>query len=647
MTRQHVAAAALFSSLAVAVTWPLARLLGRAVSDPGDPFVNIWILDWDWWATFHRPLSLFHATAFYPAKYSLAFSENLYGIAVLLFPLRAAGIGAVEAYNVAMIVGFAFSGFGAYLLGWSLSRSFAAAMAAGIFYACVPFRFVHLSHLQHVWGGWIPLLLVALLAYVRRPSWRSASAFAAVLLMNGLTSLHAFFFGTFAIALTAALLVPKGERRRLLLASFAGLALLAPFLVPYAAAGSLYGLVRTWGEMAAYSARPSHWLPHEGNPELRLFPGWLPLALAGLALLRFRTAGAQIALAAIWVAIGFFGSLGANFEFHRFLFGAVPGFQSIRVPARWAVIAYVGMAILIAVATAMVGRRNRWLGGAVPLALAVALWPSPVRWYLAPPPSPVDRWLAQHSRGPIVELPIEPRLDYGAMLRATTHRQPFVNPGFLPPPLTPIAAQWKETPIPDAFVDTLRASGIRIIVLHASGLPRETAVKEWLRRELDRGRITFLRSFDGLTEGDWLFEIGGGRREPEQQIEAFLRGETRCPDATIGALAFPPAEFAFDHGGAMFSGWVVSRRPIAEVVLWFDNRSVRHVPTLQRGRRMSDHCAGDPAAYAAVFVSVLPHRPSAVGKRTDVEVEVVDDRGDATPLGYRWFTWGGDAEIEK
>src|SRR5436309_15226791 len=87
MARQHAAAAALFAVLALALTWPLARTLGSAVAWPGDPFINIWILDWDWWATFHRPLSLFQANTFYPAKDSLAYSENLYGIALLLFPL--------------------------------------------------------------------------------------------------------------------------------------------------------------------------------------------------------------------------------------------------------------------------------------------------------------------------------------------------------------------------------------------------------------------------------------------------------------------------------------------------------------------------------------------------------------------------------
>src|SRR5947209_3250808 len=114
--RQHAAAAAIFVVLAIVMTWPLLPRLGQAAADSTDPFINIWILDWDHYATFHHPLTLFDANTFYPAHDSLAFSENLYGLALLLLPFRLLGLGAVSAYNLAMLAGFAFSGFAAYLL---------------------------------------------------------------------------------------------------------------------------------------------------------------------------------------------------------------------------------------------------------------------------------------------------------------------------------------------------------------------------------------------------------------------------------------------------------------------------------------------------------------------------------------------------
>ena len=85
----------------------------------------------------------------------------------------------------------------------------------------------------------------------------------------------------------------------------------------------------------------------------------VPRRLAALALVFARRERAKLALAALWIVIGFAGSLGLHFVFHEFLFGGVPGFRAIRVPARWAVIAYIGIAILIALFTAAI--RQRWL----------------------------------------------------------------------------------------------------------------------------------------------------------------------------------------------------------------------------------------------------------------------------------------------
>src|SRR4029079_643501 len=117
------------------------------VIQPGDPLLNAWIVDWDWYATLHQPLHLFRANAFYPAKDALAFSENLYGVALLTFPLRAAGVTPLTAFNVGMLLCFAFSAFAAYLLGRTVSGCWIAGIAAGIFYAYVPWRFTQLPHI--------------------------------------------------------------------------------------------------------------------------------------------------------------------------------------------------------------------------------------------------------------------------------------------------------------------------------------------------------------------------------------------------------------------------------------------------------------------------------------------------------------------
>lgn len=609
MRRQHVAAAILFILMSIAFTWPMARHLGRAVSDPGDPFINVWILDWDWWATLHQPLRLFHANAFHPAKYTLAFSENLYGLAVLLFPLRAAGVTPIAAYNVAMLAGFAFCGFAAYLLGRRLTGCFVGGIAAGIFYAFVPFRFVHLPHLQHVWGGWLPLLPFALLLYAEKPARRRAAFFAAVFAMNGLTNIHYLLFGALASAITAVLLIPRRDWKNLAVATGAAMLVLAPFLYPYAMVAKLYGM-RTYEETWRYSAYVMDWILSPREPERRLFPGVLALVCVAAGLF-FK----KRALPLLWIAIGFLGSLGLHFEFHTFLYGAVPGFRAIRVPARWAVIAYIGMSMLIALVTWAIARKNRWLAWIVPVALAIELYPGHIRyWMTVPEPAPVYRWLAEEGRGPIVELPLDtPRSEYEYLLRATVHHRPLVNgiSGLAPKERLVLADKWRA--FSDDFVDGLKAIGVELIVVHEGMLnERRAETREWLRRELGRGRISFVRRF----ERDWVFALrGGGPRAP---LEAW---ETYGTQATTGGVDFP--QFSETRGQGYFSGWARSPYGVRKVELVFENGSLRYPAAITRER----------------FLLILPERPEAVHRDTDFQVEITDGRGVVTRLEPRWLRW--------
>src|SRR5216110_3493967 len=71
-----------FCALTSVLTWPYVTRLRDAVVDPGDPYLVSWILWWDYHQTFADPLNLFHSNVFYPLRYTLAFSENSYGIAL-------------------------------------------------------------------------------------------------------------------------------------------------------------------------------------------------------------------------------------------------------------------------------------------------------------------------------------------------------------------------------------------------------------------------------------------------------------------------------------------------------------------------------------------------------------------------------------
>jgi hypothetical protein len=641
----NVPAAGLFLLLAVAMTWPLLPNLRTAVAYPGDPYINTWILDWDWYATRHQPLRLFDANAFYPAKKSLAYSEHLYGVALLLFPLRAAGVAPLTAHNVAMLLGYAFSGFAMYLLGRTITGSAWAGVAAGVFYAFVPFRFTQLPHLQHVFAGWLPMMLVALLHYARRPSWGRAALFGAAFLMNGLSNVHWFLFGAVMIALSVPVAVPRPrDWLRLAAATAVALALLLPFLLPYAEVSKLYGMRRTPAELWDSSATLRDWF-NPGltnrfykrfadvriNPERWIFPGVLSIALAAAGGIMTRRERRPFAIALLWIAIGFVGSLGLHTFFYRFLYAHVPGFGAVRVPARWANIAYIGMAILIAAALA----KRRWIAIAAVALFLVELRAAPIRWYLVvPEPRPVDRWLATQPVR-IIEVPFDDgEAEYGVMLRATGHHRPMANgvSGFVPPEFARLSALWKAPGVSDEFVDEIRRLGVDLVVVRGEeALERERA---WLRRELARGRLQFIRRFDNARWGDFVFSTRGGSGSIP---EAFLRGEYVRNEVTFGILDFPPPG-RLDNKSGWFVGYALSPHGIREVNLLFNNGAIRFPAVLKPDESVSKAHPWYPVP-APRFVRLFPERPPGVWRETDVQVEIVDGRGVRTRLESRWIEW--------
>ncbi|MFP5246250.1 MAG: hypothetical protein ACLGH0_06105, partial [Thermoanaerobaculia bacterium] len=412
-------------------------------------------------------------------------------------------------------------------------------------------------------------------------------------------------------------------------------------LYPSAAVAKLYGMQRGWEEVLRFSAHARDWLPGQVDPELRLFPGWLAYALAVAALLFARRSKAVVLLALLWILLGFAGSLGLHFEFHKFLFGAVPGFRAIRVPARWAVIAYIGMSVLIAVTTSVLPRRLRFV---VPLALVAALWVAPIRWFLTDPdPREVYRWLAKQNVTAVAELPIDSlSSDYEYLLHATAHHKRIINgvSGFAPPERVEFSALSKETPIPDRFVDALRAAGVELVIVHADTLgDRAGEVRAWLRRELDRGRISFVRKFHTPIEGDWVFSLrptGGGR---PHALENFLDGRETCSDETMGALDFPQGGYRFRNGDAIFSGWVMSPHGVRQVDLWFDNRREHQRANLMPWPQLQTRCPGDKRMTRLRYIAVFDKRPEGIDRKTDIQVEVTDGRGHTTLFDNRWIEW--------
>jgi len=295
-----------FCFFTAVLTWPYVTRLRDAVVDKGDPYLVSWIMWWDYHQTFTDPLNLFHANVFYPLKYTLAFSEHGYGIAMLFFPLYYFGLTPLTVQTVALFFGFAVSGYGAFRLGRTLTGSTAVAWVTGIIFAFVPYRFNMMSQVLYVFSPWMPLVFEALVLFTRKRSKSRAVWLGFAFFMNGLSTLSWFTFTLLPFGLFAALLLTRhGLWRDRNFWLRAGVALvvatvaLLPFMIPYALVSRLYGFKRSIEEIKAHSATPSHWLSVENRNKLwnrmgegvhegwkfKLFPGLLPILFSLAALL--------------------------------------------------------------------------------------------------------------------------------------------------------------------------------------------------------------------------------------------------------------------------------------------------------------------------------------------------------------------------
>ena len=295
-----------FCLFTAVLSWPYVARLRDAVIDEGDPYLIAWIIWWDYHATFTDPLNLFHANIFYPYRYTLAFSEHSYGIAMLFFPLFAVGLRPLTVHAIAMFFGFVFCGYGAFRLARTLTGSEAVGWVAGIIFAFVPYRFHTMSQLPYVFAAWIPLLFEALVLFVRRRSWGRAAWLGFAFLMSGLTTISWHVLSIVPFFLAAAILLTRyqlwRDRQfwfRSAVALGIGTLLLLPFMLPYVIVSKLYGFKRSVEEIKANSAWPSHWLSVENRNKLwrrmgegvsegwrfKLFPGLLPILFSLAALL--------------------------------------------------------------------------------------------------------------------------------------------------------------------------------------------------------------------------------------------------------------------------------------------------------------------------------------------------------------------------
>jgi hypothetical protein len=493
------------AALSILMTWPLATglgHLGRTLGTDADGQYSIWNIAWVARTIVADPLRLFDANIFYPHKTTLAFSE------ANILP----GLIGVPAYwltknpwltlNVVLLFAFTSAYVCTYLLLRYLTGDRRAAAAGAIVYAFCPYTMSHLSHIQLLFTGGIPLSLLLLHRVADGPSVRRGVLLGWALAAQALSCAY---YGIFAgLIVGYATLVLAATRRLWRSAAYwtaiaagaaTSLALVLPFFIPFLRVQEESGFARSVKDTAQWaagsrdyfmSATHAHaWLqaymrsfgPWSGEV---LFPGFFALGLgaAGVIIaLRRGTRERETALVYGSLAVlAFWSSFGPGAGLYRILY-QLPAFSFLRAPSRLGLVVVLCLVVFAAIALrrlySALSTRIRNLAAAIACAAAIAdLIIVPLKWWEAPDlPSPYAQ-LAISPRAPVAEFPfygerIAFPLHAQYMLFSTRHWMPLVN-GYsdvIPADFRDAAAVLDSFPSNDAF-NVLARRRVRYIAIH-------------------------------------------------------------------------------------------------------------------------------------------------------------------------------------
>ncbi len=536
----------LFLVVTIAMTWPFAtRLTNGVISEGTDTDLPIWTLAWDVHAFTHNPAGIFDANIFHPFRHTLAYSENLIGSAFLAAPIIWITGQPLLAMNVIVLASIVLSALGAYLLARRLGVGTAASLICGLVFAFAPPRFMRIDQFHLTTIQWIPFCLAFLHTYFETGRARDLRIAIGFFSWQALTSGHGGALLTLGVLMLLAdrliRRTPVALGRRLRDAGIPGLLLLVPpvlVFLPYRAVQQEIGLRRTlddWSiSSSSFVSSPTYvhtwlrgWLPDwtwlQTSPDAWLFPGVLPIALAVIAVARWRPSSwrlppaawvyAAIAVLCAWLAVG------PPYGVWRWMYW-LPGLNFVRVPSRFTILGVLALGVLAAIGFERLTRRAspRTRGWAAVIAGAALL-----AEFVVPPLVPfpytveipaIDRHVATlPGRVAVVELPVPDSLNVVVRERRNTrymihslgHFRPIFQgfSGTQPPGYEDV--YWQLTTFPDErSLRTLTRMGFTHVILHWSLVPeieregvehRFSEFADWVKLEavMGEGRLYSLR----------------------------------------------------------------------------------------------------------------------------------------------------------
>ncbi|MDQ2651488.1 MAG: glycosyltransferase 87 family protein, partial [Chloroflexota bacterium] len=403
-----VAALLVFTSATILMTWPYAAHAASTTIVGFDPLLQIWLSEWIQHALATEPSQLYAANMFFPFSQTLAYTDANIPGALAALPIRALTGDPILTNSILVLASFVLAGYGTFLLVRYVTGNQAIGVVAGLAYAFLPYRMIHLWHLNWLEGALFPWFILALLRLLDRPV---ASRALVAGLAAAVITLISFYFAPQLVLVSVVVSTSVWASRRRwpdvlfwrasAIAVFVALVIALPFLLPYLQVHQQQRLERTLTDAEQYKALPVSYLQlapwdtpnalqdvlgiraapnlsltevgqarhadgHQ-HPEIvtedALYPGLLVLVFAAVAVVRGRPRWLATALLVVAAVAGLL-SLGPTWGPHHgnnpylpyaWLFEHVMFFRAMRVPSRLG-----GLVGLMLVLLAALGLQVAW-----------------------------------------------------------------------------------------------------------------------------------------------------------------------------------------------------------------------------------------------------------------------------------------------
>lgn len=371
--------------------WSLLNNLGTHLVDWRDYPLYVWTIfqNIDKFVTLNFA-NFFETTSFYPNKLTLLFSDTLLPQSLIALPFSFLSKNPILVFNLTFFVVLLLNYFSSFLFWKQIFKKSSLAFLGAIFVSFSPFIHLQLSHFQMInfWPFFFALYF--LFKNEETKSIKNILLVGMFLSIQFLASVYLAIFLAFAIFAYYVAKVffeapIKPALKNLLLIALVFILLDGVFIKGYIDIKNMYNIKREYSEFVTYSAHVSDYLfttdinsiLHNSSPvnfwnsfnkhgvgEKVVFPGFLLATLSLLGLFSAAWTKKQLKLKLsfdknglfflILLADGFLNSLGPRLNFngayghiptpYTLYLKVIPFFETIRAPARWSFLFYLGIA---------------------------------------------------------------------------------------------------------------------------------------------------------------------------------------------------------------------------------------------------------------------------------------------------------------